>query len=45
MGDEDSFVWIYLSLSKMDKKEYKMQLKIEFLKMYPSCHVTSFNLL
>jgi hypothetical protein len=45
MVDEDSSMWIYLNLSKMDEKEYKMHLKIEFLKMYQSWHVTSFNFL
>jgi hypothetical protein len=45
MVDEDSSMWIYLNLSKMDEKEYKMHLKIEFLKMYQSWHVASFNFL
>lgn len=45
MVDEDSSVRIYLNLSKMDEEEYKMHLKMKFLKMYPSCHMASFNLL
>jgi hypothetical protein len=28
----------------MDEEEFEMHIKIEFLKMYPSCHVANFNL-
>ncbi len=45
MANEDSSACMYFNLSAMDEEEYKMHLKIEFLKMYPSWHVASFNLL